>query len=268
MRSERFRRQQRENILGELTAKWPHSLYQKLHTGVGDERIYPEWYKSVLGGEFDHLLHFTDSTKAAVDVGALLGTYSLTLSSLSTQCLCIEPLMNYAFLADVLPNNCIVRTVAAGDKPGEGVLRTPDWRYGLSSLLDLEWPDAEQIIEQTTKIEKLDAIVREALPDVPIGFIKIDVEGYELHVLRGAMELLQRDRPNLQIETGGDNLPKVLRLLEELRYKGLFFFEGGLFEMRQLPQIHQNPGLAWDAENQDAFDLHFSVNNFFFIPNG
>ena len=31
MRRERFRRQHRKNILAELTAKWPHSLYEKLH---------------------------------------------------------------------------------------------------------------------------------------------------------------------------------------------------------------------------------------------
>jgi FkbM family methyltransferase len=241
-------------------------MREKLHTGEGDERVYPEWYKALMRGEFDHLLQFTDPTKAAVDVGALLGTYGLTLSSLSTKCLCIEPLKNYAFLANVLPDNCIVRIVAAGDKLGEGVLRTPDWRYGLSSLLDIEWPNAKVITEQMTKIEKLDDIVDEALPDVPIGFVKIDAEGYELHVLRGATELLQKHRPNLQIEIW--NLEEVRGLLEELGYRGLFFFDGRLLDIGQLnPEIHQNPDNAWSREKRDEFDPDLWVANIFFIPN-
>jgi hypothetical protein len=114
MWSERFYAQHRANLLSEITAKWPRRMFDKLHTGEGDDRVYSIWYKTLMAGEFDFLLPFVNPLKAAVDVGALLGQYSLTLSSLATKCLCIEPLKNYAFLANVLPNNCIVRMVAAG----------------------------------------------------------------------------------------------------------------------------------------------------------
>lgn len=33
-----------------------------------------------------------------------------------------------------------------------------------------------------------------------VGFIKVDVEGYELDVLEGATELIDRDRPNMMVE--------------------------------------------------------------------
>src|SRR5438876_6285495 len=33
-----------------------------------------------------------------------------------------------------------------------------------------------------------------------IGFVKIDVEGYEWPVLQGAVRMIERDRPNLFIE--------------------------------------------------------------------
>ena len=268
MWSDRYCTQHRENILAEITAKWPQSMRDKLHTGEGDERIYPIWYRTLMKGEFDHLLQFTDPTKAAVDVGALLGQYSLTLSSLSTKCLCVEPLKNYAFLAKVLPSNCIVCTVAAGDQPGEGVLRTPDYQYGLSSLLNNEWVKAgKNVTEQVTAIQKLDDIVLQEMPDEPIGFVKIDVEGYELKVLNGATELLQTFRPNLQIEIETGNLQVVRGLLENLGYTGLFFFDGRLREIGQFrSDLHRSPDNEWSPEKADAFDTDLYVSNFFFIP--
>lgn len=270
MSSERFRKQHRENILAEITAKWPQSMRDRLHTGVGDERIYPIWYKTLMAGEFDHLLQFTDPRQAAVDIGALLGQYSLTLSSLSTKCLCIEPLKNYAFLARVLPSNCRVCTVAAGDQPGEGVLRTPDYNYGLSSLLDNKWLKAgKSITEQATAIQKLDDVVLGELPDEPIGFVKIDVEGYELRVLKGATGLLQEHKPNLQIEIDPRNLKEVRALLEQFGYRGMFFFDGKLFDIGRFhPEIHCSPDNEWSPEKEDEYDVNLYVVNFFFVSRG
>ena len=58
-----------------------------------------------------------------------------------------------------------------------------------------------------------------------VDYIKIDVEGHELYVLKGAIETLKRCRPMVSIEVSLDN-PKRLReavacctLLEELGYE-------------------------------------------------
>ncbi len=55
-------------------------------------------------------------------------------------------------------------------------------------------------------------------PDSPkIGLIKIDVEGAELEVLRGAEEMLKRCIPKLIIEVHGFALPKFGSSVSELR---------------------------------------------------
>jgi FkbM family methyltransferase len=267
--SEQFRRKIRENIFTEVTSKWPQSMAEKLFTGVDDDRVYPIWYKTLMSGEFDHLLEFTNPNKASIDIGALLGQYSLTLSSLATKCLCIEPLINYSFLKMVLPPNCRFITMAVGDQSGEGILNTPDYQYGLSSLLSNDWQKTAKIVtQQATRIMTLDEIVEIELPNESIGFIKIDVEGYELEVLAGAMKVLSGHRPNLQIEIERKNLKKADEMLKNLDYTGLFFFDGRIHEIGQFdPDIHQNPEYAWLPGVSQGVDKDLFVVNFFFVPN-
>ena len=61
----------------------------------------------------------------------------------------------------------------------------------------------------------------DSLADRAIGFIKIDVEGYELEVLRGARNLISRHQPNLfvevhpQFQLEPDGVVQVVRLILE-----------------------------------------------------
>lgn len=59
-----------------------------------------------------------------------------------------------------------------------------------------------------------------------LDFIKCDIEGYELVVMREMRPLLERFRPTVLIETGGENRPEIIRLFTELGYEG-FTLEHG-----------------------------------------
>jgi hypothetical protein len=59
-----------------------------------------------------------------------------------------------------------------------------------------------------------------------VDAIKIDIEGFEMHALRGAEKTLRRFRPRLFIEVGYTRLLKhgttpteMIRFLEDLDYK-------------------------------------------------
>ena len=54
-----------------------------------------------------------------------------------------------------------------------------------------------------------------------LDFIKCDIEGYELHVMRELRPLLERHRPTVLIETGGANRPQIIALFTELGYRGM-----------------------------------------------
>ena len=59
-----------------------------------------------------------------------------------------------------------------------------------------------------------------------VDFIKLDVDGYETKILRGARELLKRDRPTLIVEMGdywqqsvGDSIEALVEVLDDVGYR-------------------------------------------------
>lgn len=53
-----------------------------------------------------------------------------------------------------------------------------------------------------------------------LDFIKCDIEGYEVVVMNELRPLLERFRPTVLIETGGENRPQIVALFTELGYTG------------------------------------------------
>lgn len=114
--------------------------------------------------------------------------------------------------------------VALSDTDGIGVFSSFDYDV-VSRLGDhsAQYQDA-----QTTRVrvETLDTFIQQfELP--PPDFIKIDVEGFELHVLRGMRHILETIHPTLIIEThtleevdgsSEDSIGQVMAMLTEIGY--------------------------------------------------
>jgi hypothetical protein len=74
----------------------------------------------------------------------------------------------------------------------------------------------------------LDKIVEELGDDIPVGLIKIDVEGHEFKVIQGARKTLAHHRPVVLFEAL--NIPEATQcteLLVECGYKRFFSFRRG-----------------------------------------
>jgi FkbM family methyltransferase len=92
-----------------------------------------------------------------------------------------------------------VREAALGNEAGERAFAHVVGDPGWSGFLARPTPFTSPVEELTVRVERLDDVLAER---VRPAFVKIDVEGAEEQVLRGALETLSRHRPVVAFEHG------------------------------------------------------------------
>jgi FkbM family methyltransferase len=151
-----------------------------------------------------------------VDVGAWYGPWSRRLARRADRLVALEPTSRHATLRQSLPANAEVIQAAASDHSGEGELWSVgggDGAEGLSSL-QKRGVHGNSVTVPLITIDDLEI--------TGLTFMKIDVEGHELAVLRGAAQTILRDRPRLLLEVEARMQPidVLLDLLAEWGYEG------------------------------------------------
>lgn len=117
--------------------------------------------------------------------------------------------------------NVDVHAVALSDAPGDTTFNVAS-NSGYSGMRRIDYPEGTTTRQITVPMETMDRLVHR-----PVHFVKIDVEGAELQVLRGARRILSEHRPMIVFEHGlaarhyGTTPQQVHDLLSELGY-GLF----------------------------------------------
>lgn len=131
----------------------------------------------------------------AVDVGAWYGPWTNRLAGCAASVVAIEPMPHLAeLLARTVPANVRVVAAAASDRQGSASIWTSaDGRgvRGVSSLV------RRNVHSRRTTVRLLTI---DSLELTGVSFIKIDVDGHEVPVLRGAARTVRRDRPALLVE--------------------------------------------------------------------
>jgi FkbM family methyltransferase len=172
-----------------------------------------------------------------IDVGAHAGQFAKLFAAMARKgrVYAFEP-SAYArtILQTALAWNRVknVEVVATGlsDAAGEAVLSTPikakgGFGFGLASLGGTSGGRASS--DQTVPLQTLDAFA-EAEGLERLDFLKADVEGWEIHVVRGGMATLSRFKPALFLEVSqealgraGEEPAALWTLLAPLGYRAL-----------------------------------------------
>ncbi|MFN3864731.1 MAG: FkbM family methyltransferase [Erythrobacter sp.] len=167
-----------------------------------------------------------------IDIGANFGTYTIFAAGKvgpQGRVIAIEAapriaaLLYESVVMNGLYGHCEVLRCAAGAQAGRVVLHQFANRQGGNTMLPhIAERAAERQGDSVTKVEiacrPLDAIVGERSLK-RIDLIKIDVEGFEHEVLKGARETLSRYRPKLIVEWHNaffDGRPEAARALYDL----------------------------------------------------
>lgn len=158
----------------------------------------------------------------AIDAGANIGNHSRHFAQFFETVEAFEPHpRTFALLSVNAPSNVSCHQCALGGEPGQAVLHDLPTNIGGSSLVHESDAPSHRV-----EVRTIDEF---AFKDV--GFVKIDVEGFEEHVLRGAHETIERCHPiivfeQLRSEFDG-NETAAIRLLRKSGYSLSWLERGG-----------------------------------------
>ena len=167
-----------------------------------------------------------DRRKVSIDVGACTGLYTIHLLGHSSGCVSFEPRPLHAeelrktFARSRPPVR--VEQIGLSDHAGSALMRVVDSDLGRSTIEpDNALRSADDIHEEEIGIRTLDEYKLDN-----VGFVKIDVEGHEEAVIRGAVQTIRQNLPALLIEMEEMHKPGTIQrmrdLLGEFSYAGYF----------------------------------------------
>tara|TARA_B100002019_G_scaffold192423_1_gene166430 strand:+ start:7678 stop:8649 length:972 start_codon:yes stop_codon:yes gene_type:complete len=162
----------------------------------------------------------------ALDIGANIGTHAMYFSDYFKEVLAFEPNSDVFYLLKFNSNQCqnvSVENIGLGDKAGDFVLQEVTGNM-MASWISEEPPDVSKKT-YSIKVERLDDKNLES-----IKLIKIDVEGFEINVLKGALKSIEKNKPIILFEQhskdfSNDSSPSI-KFLENLDYE-ICWLDGG-----------------------------------------
>jgi FkbM family methyltransferase len=207
------------------------------------------------------LRFFVDRGRNSVDVGANKGVYTYFLERLSKHVFAYEPNPKFTpILERVVGPKVTLVQAAISDHTGEASLTIPIGPKGESNnAATLETGKFDwEVKELTVPVTRLDDTGHD-----DIGFVKIDVEGHEEAVVRGAARVLTQERPTLLIEIETAHVHKDLRetfeLVRSFGYEGFMYLDGALKSIKDFSAERQQIGPRSGQGGQ-------YIKNFLFLP--
>lgn len=197
------------------------------------ERAY---YYYPLRHELTIMKRLCNQNKISMDIGANKGHFALFLAKYTSFVHCFEPLpvMQDFLNTRFRRTNIRIHDCALGNCEQELDLYIPsvkEQKYETRSSLIKEVSDNNVMGEKVTEIQTIKVKVKklDSFKIDNLGFMKIDVEGYELQVLDGAKETIQHNRPNLFIEIEQrhhkhESISHIFQEIIDFGYHGYFIY--------------------------------------------
>lgn len=198
----------------------------------------------------------------AVDVGAHKGSYLYWLSQAAApgKVVAFEP---QPTLAEYLRTQCaaarlknvVVEAAGVSDQPGHLTLHVPGGSTSQGASFEGAILNQQECRSYSVPVVTLDDYFQSRTQR--IAAIKIDAEGHEFAVLRGAQEILTQDAPCLIVECEARHLQQrtvldVLKFVESLGFRGSFVHRGQLRPIAEFdPHKHQKADIErfWNEKD-------------------
>lgn len=189
-----------------------------------------------------------DGEGDVLDIGANIGimTYHLSKTLPNSRVIAVEPMpQNFEVLQKIVSKqhltNVELKQLAVGEEQGKVTMILPDNNgvkmQGLSHVKHEtinEWNDGDEFEVNMVTIDSITA-------DHKIQGIKMDVENFEYFALKGAAQMIQRDKPVIYTELwDNENRKKCFDLMTELKYSVYVVVNGVLEAYDPQKHPHQN----------------------------
>jgi FkbM family methyltransferase len=252
------------NIRGRLVDHLPPRLSLRLRAERNVRRLLG------MHEAADLIIGLVPRGRNAVDVGANRGVYTSWMAKRADRVDAFEPQPALAkYISDAHLRHVHVHETALSDHPGVARLLVPG-DDGLARIASSDPNDAVSAAAETelgvrtelgVTLRTLDSF---GLTDV--GFLKIDAEGHELAVLRGASETIRASRPVVFIESEARHAPGAPGTIIDLMREGYGYGKAAFVRRWALMDIE-----GFDVQrDQTAFLPDFMspdyVSNFVFWP--
>lgn len=213
--------------------------------------------------------------EVAIDVGANKGSFLPALARAvgpRGSVVAFEPQPDLVeLLRRERPANAIIEACGVSDRAGRLRLAIPLGRDGAATASPgASFAPEVARRERCRTIEVPVVVLDERFADEPrrIGAIKIDVEGHELAVLRGAERIVERHRPTIVCECearhlsdGAAGVAAVLEWFRSRGYAGSFVRRGRRHPIDRFEIARDQP-----TEGDRHWDRPDYCNNFVFTP--
>lgn len=147
----------------------------------GEYDKYTSWFTFAQDGEYQFRKHlfepYINKDTTFLDLGALCGSWTLPALKLGAEVISIEPDLGFF---KILENNVKLNAFERWTGYNYGVF-DHNFKGDVYDMTDIQFISLNEI-------------------NKPVDYIKIDVEGAEIEVLRGGANMLKRNRPILWIE--------------------------------------------------------------------